>query len=111
MYAIGPVAQVLFAPVLVMAEAKMVERVDCLRDAALFNHWLFEHADLPIEKKREIASAWLERWGSSVEAAALSVADAAKERLAPVVAQLNEDYGLRLQVLAYAEGSHLADGR
>lgn len=80
MYGIGPVAQVLFAPVLAMAETKMVDQLDRLRDAALFNHWLFEHADLPVEKKREIASAWLERWGGSVEEAALSVADTAEER-------------------------------
>lgn len=35
---------------------------------------------------------------------ATTLSDAAKERLAPLLAQLNEDYGLRLHVLAYAEG-------
>jgi hypothetical protein len=80
MYGIGPVAQALFAPVLVMAEAKMVDRLDRLRDAVLCEHWLFEHADLPPSKKREIASAWRERWGGRAEEAAMSVAGAATEQ-------------------------------
>lgn len=72
-YGIGPVAQVIFAPVLVVAEAETVDGLDRLRDAALFNYWLFEYADLPLERKREIASAELERWGGTIEAAAAEV--------------------------------------
>ncbi len=78
LYGIGPVAQVVFAPVLAIAEGKAVDRLDRLREVALFNHWLFEHADLPIERKREIARTKLEEWGGSVEAAAVSIVGAAR---------------------------------
>ncbi len=77
MYGIGPVAQMVFAPVLAMVEAKTVDRLDRLREAALFEHWLFEHADVAPEQKYAIASERRERWGGSVEAAAASVASAA----------------------------------
>jgi hypothetical protein len=78
MYGIGPAAQVVFSPVLAMAETKTVDQLDRLRGAAMFNHWLFEHADLPAEQKREIAAAKLEEWGGNVESAAQSVVGAVK---------------------------------
>ena len=78
LYGIGPVAQVMFAPIMAMAETKAVDRLDRLRDAALFNHWLFKHADLPIERKQEIAAAKLESWGEGAEAAAASIVGLAR---------------------------------
>lgn len=77
-FGIGPVAQVLFAPILAMAEARMVDHVARLRDAALFNYWLFEHADLAWAEKRKIASDYLERLGVAVESDAAEVAAAAR---------------------------------
>ncbi|MFQ5492140.1 MAG: hypothetical protein ACE5GE_15600 [Phycisphaerae bacterium] len=81
-YGIGPVAQLFFAPILVLVETQTVDKVARLRDAALFNHWLFQHDDLAWAEKRKIASAYLERWGHAVEADAAVVAAAARDAAA-----------------------------
>lgn len=76
-YGIGPAAQFLMAPVIAMAEAKTVNQMSVFREAALYNYWLFEHADLPWTEKQEIASAYLERWAGVAEGEASLVEAAA----------------------------------
>lgn len=77
-YGVGPVAQVFLAPVLAIYEARLVDHVARLRDAALFNYWLFADAELPWAEKRKISSDYLERLGVEVESDAAVVAAAAR---------------------------------
>ena len=74
LFGIGPAAQVLFAPVLIIGESKTVDQLDGLRRMAIFNHWLFEFADLPIEQKRAIARARAEELSGQAAAAAAAIA-------------------------------------
>lgn len=61
LYGIGPVARVLGAPLIAIVEAKTVGVLAKARDVALIEHWVFGHAGLSREKKREIAAAYRER--------------------------------------------------
>lgn len=84
MYGIGPVAQVLLAPVVALAKSKVVRQMSALREAALYNYWLFENPDLTETEKRKLAAAYLERWVGDVEASAAGVAEVAIDTVGTV---------------------------
>lgn len=72
-YGIGPVARVLGAPLIAIVEAKSVDVLAKSRDVALLEHWVFGHAGLSWEKKRELAAAYRERLLGELEAGVTSV--------------------------------------
>jgi hypothetical protein len=85
-YGIGPVARVLFAPLMTLVEAKTVAAFAQLRDVALFEYWLFACTELSWPEKRELAAAYSERKLGAVEDDVASIVSGARrtaERVRP----------------------------
>ncbi len=68
---------------------KQSDQVSSLREAALYNDWLFEHADLPWPEKK-IAEAYTQRWGQAAEAQAMLIANTATKTADDITANEHE---------------------